>query len=39
MIAMEKWDDAHFAEHKAHDQASKAREAYKDGLRLANYGI
>jgi hypothetical protein len=39
MIAMEKWDDAHFAEHMAHDKASKAREAYKDGLRLANYGF
>jgi hypothetical protein len=39
MIAMEKWDNAHFAEHMAHDKASKAREAYKDGLRLLNYGI
>jgi hypothetical protein len=39
MIAMEKWDTAHFAEHIAHDKASKARDAYQDGLRLANYGI
>jgi hypothetical protein len=39
MIAMEKWDDAHFAEHDAHEKASKARDAYKDGLREANYGI
>ncbi len=39
MVAMEHWDTAHFAEHIAHDKASKAREAYKDGLRLANYGI
>jgi hypothetical protein len=39
MIAMEKWDDAHFREESAHTKASEAREAYKDGLRSANYGI
>ena len=39
MIAMEKWDDAHFIEHDAHTKATEAREAYKDGLRLVNYGI
>jgi hypothetical protein len=39
MIAMEKWDDAHFREEDAQKKADKAREAYKDGLRLANYGI
>lgn len=39
MIAMEKWDDAHFHEEYAHTKASEAREAYKDGLRGANYGI
>ncbi len=39
MVAMEHWDTAHFAEHMVHDKASKAREAYKDGLRLVNYGI
>jgi hypothetical protein len=39
MIAMEKWDDAHFREHDAHSKATEAREAYKDGLRKANYGI
>lgn len=39
MIAMEKWDDAHFKEEDAHKKAGEAREAYKDGLRGANYGI
>lgn len=39
MTAMEKWDDAHFQEQDAHEKATKAREAYKDGLREANYGI
>lgn len=39
MIAMEKWDDAHQAEHDAHEKTSKARDAYKDGLRRVNYGI
>jgi hypothetical protein len=39
MIAWEKWDDAHFREEDAHAKATKAREAYKDALRTANYGI
>jgi hypothetical protein len=39
MIAMEKWDAAHFIEHDAHTKATEAREAYKDGLRRVNYGI
>jgi hypothetical protein len=39
MIAMEKWDAAHFIEHDAHTKATEAREAYKDGLRGVNYGI
>ena len=39
MIAMEKWDDAHFREHDAHTKATESREAYKDGLRGVNYGI
>ena len=39
MIAWEKWDAAHLAEHDAHLKATKAREAYKDALRAANYGI
>jgi hypothetical protein len=39
MVAMEHWDTAHFAEHDAHTKATEAREAYKDGLRKANYGI
>ena len=39
MVAMEKWDDAHFREQDAHARASEARDAYKDQLRTANYGI
>ena len=39
MTAWEAWDAAHFKEHDAHTKAMKAREAYKDGLRGANYGI
>ena len=39
MVAMEHWDAAHFKEHDAHGKATEAREAYKDGLRKANYGI
>lgn len=39
MIALEKWDDAHFAEHEAHEKATVARDAYKDALRQVNYGI
>ena len=39
MVAMENWDAAHFTEHDAHTKATEAREAYKDGLRGANYGI
>jgi hypothetical protein len=39
MIAMEKWDDAHFKEHDAHSKATEAREAYKDALRSVNYGV
>jgi hypothetical protein len=39
MIAMEKWDAAHFREQDAQQQATEAREAYKDALRSANYGI
>jgi hypothetical protein len=39
MRAMEAWDAAHFKEHDAHTRATEAREAYKDGLREANYGI
>jgi hypothetical protein len=39
MLAMEHWDAAHFKEHDAHTKAKEARDAYKDGLRGANYGI
>jgi hypothetical protein len=39
MIAMEKWDAAHFTEHDAHTRATEAREAYKDALRGVNYGF
>lgn len=37
MIAMEKWDAAHFTEHDAHTKATETREAYKDALRRLNY--
>jgi len=39
MVAMERWDGAHFKEHDAHTRATEARDAYKDGLRGVNYGI
>ncbi len=39
MIAMEAWDTAHFTEQDAHSKVTKARDAYQDGLRTANYGI
>lgn len=39
MIAMEKWDDAHFREQDAQAKATEARDAYKDALRTVNYGI
>ncbi|HUB02517.1 MAG TPA: hypothetical protein VL983_07520 [Terriglobales bacterium] len=39
MLAWEKWDAAHLAEHDAHEKATVAREAYKDGLRAMNIGI
>lgn len=39
VTAWERWDDAHFAEHDAHEKATKAREAYKEGLRAVNIGI
>jgi len=39
MIAMEKWDAAHFKEQDAQANATKARELYKDELRQANYNI
>jgi hypothetical protein len=39
MVAMEKWDDAHFREQHAQAKAAEARDAYKDQLRTVNYGI
>lgn len=39
MTAMERWDDAHFKEDDARTKATEARDAYKDALRDANYGI
>jgi hypothetical protein len=39
MTSMEHWDAAHFREHDAHVKATEAREAYKDALRVVNYGI
>jgi len=39
MVAMERWDNAHFAEEDAEKKAAQARDAYKHALREANYGI
>ena len=39
MVAWERWDAAHFTEQDARAKATEAREAYKDALRTANYGI
>ena len=39
MIAMEQWDAAGFKEQDAQKKAVAAKEAYKDALRLFNYGI
>jgi hypothetical protein len=39
MVAMEHWDEAHLKEQDAQNQASEAREAYKDALRNINYGF
>jgi hypothetical protein len=39
MVAMEQWDTAHFSEEDLKAKADEAREAYKNGLRLANYSI
>ena len=39
LTSMEHWDTAHFREHDAHLKATEAREAYKDALRVVNYGI
>jgi hypothetical protein len=39
MIEMERWDEAHFKEDKTRARATEARDAYKDSLRDANYGI
>jgi hypothetical protein len=39
MTAMEHWDAAHLDEDNARKKAEEARDAYKGGLRAANYGI
>jgi hypothetical protein len=39
MTSMEQWDTAHFREQDAHTKVTEARDAYKDALRLVNYGI
>jgi hypothetical protein len=39
MTSMEHWDAAHFREHDAERNAKEARDAYKNALRLVNYGI
>jgi len=39
MTSMEQWDTAHFREQDAQTKVADARDAYKDALRLVNYGI
>jgi hypothetical protein len=39
MTAMEQWDVAHFKEQGAQNKATEARDAYKEALRGANYGL
>ncbi len=39
MTAMEHWDAAGFKEQDAQKKAIAAKEAYKDALRMFNYGI
>jgi hypothetical protein len=39
MTSMEHWDAAHFRENDAEKKAKEARDAYKNALRLVNYGI
>jgi hypothetical protein len=39
MTSMEDWETAHFTEQDAQKKATEAREAYKETLRSANYGI
>ena len=39
MIAMERWDAANFREQDAQKKVMAAKDAYKDALRLFNYGI
>jgi len=38
-VAMERWDAAGFAEQDAQNKAKRARDEYKDALRLLNYGF
>ena len=38
-VAMERWDQAGFAEQDAQEKAKQARDEYKDALRKVNYGF
>ena len=38
-VAMEHWDAAGFTEQDAQTKAKKARDEYKDALRLLHYGM
>jgi hypothetical protein len=38
-IAMERWDQAGFAEQDAQNKAKHARDAYKEALRHLHFGI
>jgi hypothetical protein len=39
IAAWEHWEQAGFQVDEARDRATAAKEAYKDGLRLVDYGI
>ncbi len=39
IAAWETWEQAGFKADEARDRANAAKEAYKDGLRLLDYGI
>jgi hypothetical protein len=39
MLQMERWDAAGFREQDAQEKAHKAKDEYKDALRMVNYSI
>lgn len=39
IVAWERWEQAGFKAREAEEQATVSKEAYKDGLRLLDYGV